>query len=265
MNLFKKKRLDTILLERGLEITKARARARILSGDVIVGEHRIDKPGTLISDHLAVRFKKKSIPYVSRGGIKLEAALESWPMPDKNTVCIDIGASTGGFTEVLLKHDARLIYAVDVGINQIAYKLRIDPRVHVFEKTHILKIPIEKLNPKPSIATIDVSFISIKKILPSVINCLTFNALLYVLIKPQFETNKKNLLEKGILKNRYAREQIRNNILKFFKSKNLKLIGYKESPIQGLRGNIEYLACFYFPESKSFHITETPILDICKT
>lgn len=243
MNPTQKKRLDIVLIERGLEITKTMAHARILSGHVIVNEHRIDKPGALIKNNADIRFKKKIIPYVSRGGVKLEAALQSWPLPF-NAICLDVGASTGGFTEVLLNHKASLIYAIDVGFNQIAYKLRINPKVRIFEKTHILKLIPEKLNPKPFIATIDVSFISIKKILPSIINYLTNDGLIYILIKPQFEVEEKQYLKKGIIRDVQIREQIRDDILKFSENCGLKLIGHKESPICGLSGNVEYLACF---------------------
>lgn len=239
-----KKRLDVTLVDRGLESTRARAQARILAGDVIVGEHRVDKSGHLVSDTDSIRLKDNSLPYVSRGGLKLEGALKAWPGPIKDAICLDVGASTGGFTDVLLQNGAKKVYAVDVGHNQLAYSLRIDPRVEVLEKTHILKIPDGFFEPKPSIAVIDVSFISLHKVLPAVFKLLAESALIYALIKPQFEVGPELIEKGGIVKDQAAREQARDKILKLGKQLGLQLIGCQESPITGTDGNVEYLACF---------------------
>ncbi|MEI6805942.1 MAG: TlyA family RNA methyltransferase [Myxococcaceae bacterium] len=240
-----KKRLDIVLVERGLETSRARAQARILAGDVVVGEHRVDKAGHLVSESDLIRLKDNSLPYVSRGGLKLEAALKAWPTQIKDAICIDIGASTGGFTDVLLQAGAKTVYAVDVGTNQLAYSLRMDPRVQVFEKTHILKVPEGTFLPKPSIAVIDVSFISLEKVLPAVLTHLAEPALIYALIKPQFEVGP-NLIEKGgIVKNQSAREAARDKILTIAKNLGLQIIGHQESPVTGADGNVEYLACFH--------------------
>ncbi len=239
-----KQRLDIALVERGLETTRARAQARILAGDVVVGDHRVDKAGFKVSPEDPIRLKDNSLPYVSRGGFKLEAALKKWPSPIQNAIGIDIGASTGGFTDVLLKHGASLVYAVDVGTNQLAYSLRVDPRVKVHEQTHILKVPIGTFEPKPSIAVIDVSFISLTKVLPAVPGHLERPAWIYALIKPQFEVGRENLDKGGIVKDGMAREKARDSILECAKNLGLSVLGCIESPIQGSDGNIEYLACF---------------------
>lgn len=238
-----KKRLDVVLVERGLESSRARAQARILAGDVIVGEHRVDKAGYWVSETDQIRLKDNSLPYVSRGGLKLAAALKAWPAPIKDAICIDIGASTGGFTDVLLQAGARSVYAVDVGTNQLAYPLRMDPRVQVFEKTHILKVPENTFEPKPSIAVIDVSFISLEKVLPAALKHLARSAVIYALIKPQFEVGPGLIEKGGIVKNQVAREAARDKILALAQSLGLEIRGHQESPIQGTDGNIEYLAC----------------------
>ena len=229
-------------MERGLESSRARAQARILAGDVIVGENRVDKAGHLVGDTDLIRLKDNSLPYVSRGGFKLEAALKAWPGAIKNAICLDVGASTGGFTDVLLQNGAQKVYAVDVGHNQLAYSLRIDPRVQVFEKTHILKIPEGFFDPKPSVVVIDVSFISLEKILPSILKFLNKPALIYLLIKPQFEVGPGLIEKGGIVKNQAAREQVRDKILNLALSLGLQIRGHQESPITGTGGNVEYLA-----------------------
>ena len=240
-----KKRLDIVLVERGLETSRARAQARILAGDVVVGEHRADKAGYLVSDSDLIRLKDNSLPYVSRGGLKLEAALKAWPSQVQDAICIDIGASTGGFTDVLLQAGAKTVYAVDVGTNQLAYSLRIDPRVQVFEKTHILKVPVGTFEPKPTVAVIDVSFISLEKVLPAVLKHLAHPATIYALIKPQFEVGPGLIEKGGIVKNVAAREAARDKILALAKNLGLEVRGHQESPIQGADGNVEYLACMF--------------------
>src|SRR3989338_5735961 len=237
-----KKRLDLSLVERGLESSRARAQARILAGDVIVGENRVDKAGYLVSETDLIRLKANSLPYVSRGGFKLQAALQSWPGEIKNSVCLDVGASTGGFTDVLLQNGAQTVYAVDVGHNQLDYSLRIDPRVQVLEKKHILKIPECFFDPKPSVAVVDVSFISLKKVLPAILKHLAESAWIYLLIKPQFEVGPEFIEKGGIVKNQIARERALHQILDLALRLGLQIRGHRESPIQGTDGNIEYLA-----------------------
>lgn len=239
-----KKRLDVTLVERGLESSRARAQARILAGDVIVGEHRIDKAGYLVSDTDSIRLKDNSLPYVSRGGLKLEAALKAWPIELLDKTCMDVGSSTGGFTDVLLKQGAACVYAVDVGTNQLAYSLRIDPRVRVFEQTHILKVPVGTFSPPPSIAVIDVSFISLEKVLPAVLLHLTSEARIYALVKPQFEVGPDNIEKGGIVRDASKRQWALEKILILAKQLGLEIVGHQTSPIEGADGNVEFLTCF---------------------
>ncbi len=239
-----KKRLDNAMVEKGIEFDIIKARARILSGEVIVDDHRIDKPGHLIRDDALIRFKKTDLLYVSRGGLKLEAAIKNWPGPIENAVCIDVGSSTGGFTDVLLKQGAKTVFAVDVGYNQLAFSLRKDPRVQVFERTHIARVPVGTFSPPPTIAVVDVSFISLESVLPKLLLHLFENAYIYILIKPQFEVEKKLIEKGGIVCNLEARVESRDRILNFTKNLGFELLGFSESPITGADGNVEYIAAF---------------------
>jgi len=239
-----KQRLDVLMVEKGLEKSRAKAQARILAGDVVVGDHRVDKPGYLVSKDAPIRFKNQSLPYVSRGGLKLKAAIEHWPSPIENAICIDVGASTGGFTDVLLKAGAKKVFAVDVGHNQLAYSLRQDSRVVVCEKTHIVHVPVGTFEPKPFIAVVDVSFISLEKVLPKLILHLAKNAFVYLLIKPQFEVGPDFIEKGGIVRDQLVREKSRDKILDKAKDLSLKLLGCCESPITGTEGNVEYIAAF---------------------
>jgi 23S rRNA (cytidine1920-2'-O)/16S rRNA (cytidine1409-2'-O)-methyltransferase len=239
-----KKRIDLLLVDLGLETTRARAQARILAGDVVVDDHRIDKPGQLVAEDAAVRVKSNSNPFVSRGGIKLEAAIEQWPAPVEGAVCIDVGASTGGFTDVLLKRGAKSVFAVDVGYGQLAYALRQDPRVVVMERTHIVNTPLGTFVPVPTIAVVDVSFISLLRVLPGLGQHLAEKAFLYTLIKPQFEVGPERVEKGGIVRNVAAREEARDKVIVCAKSLGWTLVGVSESPIQGADGNVEYIAAF---------------------
>lgn len=239
-----KKRLDVIIYEKGIETSLLRAQSRILAGDVIVDDHRIDKPGHLVREDAVVRLKNVDLPYVSRGGLKLAAALKSWPGPILGAVCIDVGASTGGFTDVLLKQGAKQVFAVDVGYNQLAFSLRQDARVVVCERTHIGRVVVGTFSPEPSVATVDVSFISLERVLPSLILHLAADAYLYLLIKPQFEVDAKWVEKGGIVRNEQARVCARDRILKCAQQLGFKPRGFSESPITGADGNIEYIAAF---------------------
>lgn len=240
----KRKRLDTLLVEKGLVVTLSKAKAHTLAGDVVVNDQRVDKPGTLFDENVQIRLRNQSLPYVSRGGLKLEAALEKWPIQIDDTICIDVGASTGGFTDVLLQRGARLVYAVDVGYNQLAYSLRIDPRVKVMEKTHVLHLGHGTLDPTPSISVIDVSFISLAKVLPKVCELITTPGTIYALIKPQFEVSDEHIGKGGIVRDEMVRLDSVNRIVQLGKRLNLESDGVIESPIQGADGNVEYLIRF---------------------
>ncbi len=236
-----KKRIDLLLVEKQLVGTRTKAQARIIAGDVIVDDQRIDKPGTLVSEDAIIRLRGGDMPYVSRGGLKLKAALDKWPSLVANAVCVDIGASTGGFTDVLLQEGALKVFAIDVGYNQLAFSLRQDPRVVVMEKTHILKLDASMLSPRPTIATIDVSFISLVKVLPKAAEIIAAPGAIYALVKPQFEVGPQLVGKGGIVRDETARLESVKKVLSLATALGLSHEGFIESPIQGADGNVEYL------------------------
>jgi len=237
-----KERIDILLVQRGLCATRSRAQARIMAGQVIVDDHRIDKAGTKVSVESEIRLKGKDLAYVSRGGLKLEGALAAWPIELDGLVALDVGASTGGFTDLLLQGGAKQVYAVDVGHNQLAWKLRQDPRVVNLERTHIAKLEVGSLAPAPSLAVIDVSFISLRRVLPATLPHLAQGGRIYALIKPQFEVGRDRIGKGGIVRDAGARDDAVADVLAAAEDLGLDLLGTIESPITGTEGNIEYLA-----------------------
>lgn len=237
----KKLRLDHLLVERGLVENPSKAKARIMAGDVIVNDHRVDKAGDKFAEDVVIRLRNNSMPYVSRGGVKLEHALSLWPCDSANRTALDVGASTGGFTEVLLLHGAARVYAVDVGYGQLAEKLRTDSRVINWERTHILNITPDKFDHKPEIAVIDVSFISLEKILPHVVSLLADDAFICALIKPQFEAGREYVEKGGIVKDPSVHEAVVAKIKNLADSLGLKVLGFDKSPILGAKGNVEFV------------------------
>jgi 23S rRNA (cytidine1920-2'-O)/16S rRNA (cytidine1409-2'-O)-methyltransferase len=237
----KKSRLDQLLISLGLAADLREAQALIMSGSVIVDEHRIDKSSALVSLDANIRVKGKGHAYVSRGGLKLEHAIKTFGGGlIKDVVAIDVGASTGGFTEVLLQNGAKTVYAIDVGYGQLAEKLRQDPRVISMERTHILDIKASIFKELPSIAVIDVSFISLERVLPHVISLLAKDARIYALVKPQFEVEPK-FVHGGIVKDEGVRALAVEKIVNLAKSLGLHLLGVEKSPILGAKGNQEFL------------------------
>jgi 23S rRNA (cytidine1920-2'-O)/16S rRNA (cytidine1409-2'-O)-methyltransferase len=239
-----KERIDVLLVELGLESSRSRAAARILAGDVVVDDHRIDKPGTLVDRNAVVRLRGSALPWVSRGGLKLEGALTTWQVPVEGAVCVDVGASTGGFTDVLLSRGATRVYAIDVGYGQLAHKLRTDPRVVNMERTHIGKLAVGALDPAPTVAVIDVSFISLTLVLPALVPHLAVGARVVALVKPQFEVGRGHIGKGGIVRDDDARAKSLARVLDVAAQLGLQLEGTRESPIHGADGNIEYLASF---------------------
>ncbi len=236
-----KKRLDSVLVERGLISSRERAKALIMEGKIYVGGHPILKAGTMIAEDAEIELKSNDIPYVSRGGLKLEAALKHFNIDVSGKTAMDIGSSTGGFTDCLLQRGAVKVYCIDVGYGQLAWKLRQDSRVMLFERTNIRYLQREKIPEDVDLATIDVSFISLTKVIPEVIEFLTKTGEIIALIKPQFEVGKGEVDKGGIVKSEGKRlravEQVRKNL------ELLPLItqGIMQSPITGNKGNIEYL------------------------
>lgn len=234
-------RLDQLLVQKGLIENASKARARIMAGDVIVGEHRIDKPGDKFSPDVAIRLRGNSHPFVSRGGLKLEHALATWPSLIEGRVAIDVGASTGGFTEVLLEHGAQKVYAVDVGYGQLAEKLRTDPRVVNMERSHILDLASNSFREPLEVAVIDVSFISLEKVLPHVVSLLAPGAFIFALIKPQFEAGRENVGRGGIVRDAAVQQAVIQKISLLAQNLGLTIRGVDKSPILGAKGNVEFL------------------------
>lgn len=223
-----------------------------MAGDVIVNDHRVDKAGDKFALDAALRVRNNSQPYVSRGGLKLEHALKLWPCELNGATAIDVGASTGGFTEVLLKNGASCVYAIDVGYGQIAEKLRIDPRVRNWERTHILTLTPERFDAMPQIAVIDVSFISLEKVLPHVVTLLARSAMIYALIKPQFEAGREHIEKGGIVKDPAIHDAVVQKIKTLAHACQLSVVGVDKSPILGTKGNVEFVIALKKSEMVGF-------------
>lgn len=239
-----KRRLDRLLVERNLVSSRERAKALIMEGRVFVDGKVIVKAGTLIRDDALIKIKDFDIPYVSRGGLKLEAAFKHFNIDVKGKIAMDVGASTGGFTDCLLQHGVARVYCIDVGYGQLAWKLRSDERVYILERTNIRYLPKEKIPELVDIATIDVSFISLRKVIPRVLDFLKDDGEIIALIKPQFEVGKGEVDKGGIIKKEEKRLKAVEEVKKFIDSLGLKIKGLMQSPITGGKGNIEYLIYF---------------------
>ena len=238
-----KKRLDILLVERGLAPTRTKAQALIMSGAVRAGAYVIDKPGTRVDVDCPLEVLQPPCPYVSRGGLKLQKALEHFSIDVEGKCCIDVGASTGGFTHCLLFHGARQVVAIDVGYGQLDWSLRNDPRVVVLERTNFRRLDTDTFPYKDAqIITIDVSFISLKLILPVARKILAGNSHIVALIKPQFEVGPENVGKGGVVKDSGLHQKVIDDILTFCNnSLKLKVTGVVESPIKGAKGNREFL------------------------
>ena len=236
----KKIALDKILIKKGLAKNLEEARPLIMTGKVIVNDHMIDKPGTLVDPQLTIRIKGSSSKFVSRGGDKIEAPIDTFNIDIKNKTVIDVGSSTGGFTDCVLQKGADLVYAVDVGYGQLAWKLQQDVRVKSFERKNIRDLEPAELDRSPDLAVIDASFISLKKILPKVVSLLNKDGEILALIKHQFEAKKEDVEAGGIVRDERLYREIIKDIVE--KSKKLSLIvtGIMESPIKGQKGNREF-------------------------
>src|SRR3989338_3297970 len=239
-----KKRLDSLLVERGIIQSRERAKGLILSGDVSVNGNPVNKAGILVDEDAEIKLTGKDIPYVSRGGLKLEKAIKEFNINVKDKVAIDVGASTGGFTDCLIQYGAKKVYAVDVGYGQLAWKLRNDPRVVVIERKNIRYIKPSDIGEPVDIATIDVSFISLKLVLPVVKNLLKENGEIIALIKPQFEIGKGEVEKGGIVRDREKHEKVISEIKSFAIDSGFKVLNVTESPIAGQKGNVEFLIYF---------------------
>jgi len=236
----KRERLDKLLVERGLVASREEGRSRILAGEVLVDDQPLAKAGSLVDSNALIRMKGKSLPYVSRGGVKLEKALEEFSIEVGDKVVLDVGASTGGFSDCLLAHGARRVYAVDVGYGQLDWKLRNDPRVVVLEKRNIRYLEGEELSDPPQIATIDVSFISLRLVLPKVQKLLTPYGEIVALIKPQFEVGKGKVGKGGVVRSGEEHRRVIEEIKEAAVALKLEVRGVTESPLLGPKGNREF-------------------------
>ncbi len=237
----KKVRLDQLVFDLGLTESRERAKTTVMSGLVFVDGKRIDKPGTQVSPDSKIEVKGSAIPYVSRGGLKLEKALKVFHIDPTGMHCIDCGASTGGFTDVLLKNAAEKVFAVDVGYGQLAWSLRQDERVVNMERTNIRHISPEQIPEALDLAVADLSFISLKLVLPAISSVLKDKAELVCLIKPQFEAGKDEVGKKGVVRDESVHLAVIESILDFVPTIGLTVLGLDYSPIKGPEGNIEYL------------------------
>jgi len=235
-----KQRLDRVLVEKGFAQSRQRARALIMSGSVLVNRQKVDKPGTLITGDEDIVIKGQDHPYVSRGGVKLAEALSLLQVPVKGLVCLDVGASTGGFSDCLLQHGASRVFSVDVGYGQLAWSLRQDSRVTVLERTNIRHMPASALPGLVDLITIDVSFISLKIVVPAVLKFLKKEGQILALAKPQFEVGKGHVGKGGVVRDPSQHQEVIQNLVDFFKPIGLICKAMIPSPILGSKGNREF-------------------------
>ena len=236
-----KKRLDLLLVEKGFFTSREKARTTIMAGNVYVKGQKEDKPGSLFPEDVSIEVRGGTLPYVSRGGLKLARAMEVFPIALQDRICMDIGASTGGFTDCMLQNGAAKVYAVDVGYGQLDWGLRNDPRVVCMEKTNIRYVKPEDIPDRISFASVDVSFISLTKVLGPARELLTDDGEIVCLIKPQFEAGREKVGKKGVVRDPQVHEEVIDAVIAFAESIGFFAYGLTWSPIKGPEGNIEYL------------------------
>lgn len=247
----KKERVDILLVERGLIETREKAKRAIMAGMIYANEVRIDKAGEKIATDVELQIKGQIMPYVSRGGYKLEKALKEFDLTVQDKMMIDIGSSTGGFTDCALQNGAKMSYALDVGYNQLAWKIRSDERVVVMERTNFRYVtPVDLIKGLPEFASIDVSFISLRLILPVLKTLLVPKSDVIALIKPQFEAGREQVGKKGIVREKKVHREVLDRILQFAINEGYDVKDVTFSPITGGDGNIEFLAHFHWDGSK---------------
>ena len=236
-----KTRLDVLLTERGLLDSRQKAQATIMSGIVFVDGKRVDKAGTMVPNDSNIEIRGTTLKYVSRGGLKLEKAMQTFPLHLEGKVCADIGASTGGFTDCMLQNGAKKVYAVDVGYGQLDWKLRNDERVVCMERTNARYLTHEEIPEELDFASIDVSFISLKLIFPALYGLLREGGEIACLIKPQFEAGREKVGKKGVVRDPAVHLEVLEHFLQHAKDNHFTVLGITYSPIRGPEGNIEYL------------------------
>ena len=246
-----KQRADVALVERGLCESRTKAQVRIMAGEVYVGTRRIDKASELIKPEDELEIRGKSTPYASRGGLKLEKAITSFQADLRGKVCMDIGAATGGFTDVCLQNGAAHVYAIDVGYGQFSWKLRNDPRVTLYERTNARLLTPDMLPLHPTVTVMDVSFISIRLILPVAAQLMGEEGVFYTLIKPQFEAGREKVGKKGVVREKSTHLEVIQMVMAYAAEIGFEIRNLEFSPIKGPEGNIEYLLYLHKPEQAS--------------
>lgn len=250
----KKIRLDVAVFEKGFAPSREKAKAVIMAGQVYVNNQKADKAGTEIKEDDIVEVRGNTLKYVSRGGLKLEKAMQEFPISLEGRICMDVGASTGGFTDCMLQNGAVKVYSIDVGYGQLAWKLRCDERVVNLERTNFRYADEEIIKDKIDFSSVDVSFISLKHILPNLNRLLAENGSAVCLIKPQFEAGREKVGKKGVVREKSVHLEVVNNIIDIALENGFSVCGLQFSPIKGPEGNIEYLV--YLKKSSSPKIEE---------
>lgn len=237
-----KERIDVLMFKSGLATSREKAKAMVMAGIVFVGGQRVDKPGTELPEDVLIEMKGQSLPFVSRGGLKLAKAVETFSLPFKDKVVVDIGSSTGGFTDCVLQNGAKRVYAVDVGYGQLDWKLRTDPRVVSMERVNARYLNKESIPEQVDWVVSDVAFISITKIFSAMLAILKEDGQVLSLIKPQFEAGREHVGKKGVVKDSLIHKQVLEFVLGQAETMGFYVLGLDYSPIRGPEGNIEYLA-----------------------
>nr|WP_207710309.1 TlyA family RNA methyltransferase [Anaerotruncus colihominis] len=236
-----KKRLDILLTEKGFFPSREKAKAVIMAGQVYINGQKADKPGMDVAEDAEIEVRGDALRYVSRGGLKLEKAMQVWPIVLQDRICMDIGASTGGFTDCMLQNGAARVYAVDVGYGQLAWKLRNDPRVVNLERTNIRNITPKQAPDKIEFISVDVSFISLRLVLPVAARLLCLNGKAVCLVKPQFEAGREKVGKKGVVRDRATHVEVLERAVGYALENGFAICGLDFSPVKGPEGNIEYL------------------------
>ena len=258
-----KERLDVLLVKRNLAASREKAKAKIMTGNVFVNGQREDKAGSTFKEDALIEVKGNPMKYVSRGGYKLEKAIDLWQVPLQDKICMDVGSSTGGFTDCMLQNGAQKVYAIDVGTNQLAWKLRQDERVISMEKTNIRYVTREDIADFIDFFSVDVAFISLKKVLEPVKALLTQEGQGVCLVKPQFEAGREKVGKKGVVRDPKVHREVLEQIMQYVLSIGFEILELSFSPIKGPEGNIEYLLYIQntdrIPEEdsleESFHVS----------
>ena len=236
-----KKRLDIMMVEQGLAPSREKAKAYIMAGEVYVNGQKEDKAGSMFAETAKLEVRGKTLPYVSRGGLKLEKAMKNFGVTLNDKVCMDVGASTGGFTDCMLQNGAVKVYSIDVGYGQLDWKLRNDPRVVCMEKTNIRYVKPEDIADRLDFASVDVSFISLTKVLGPARELLNDNGEMVCLIKPQFEAGREKVGKKGVVRDKAVHEEVIHKVIDYAVEIGFHILNLEYSPIKGPEGNIEYL------------------------